>query len=78
MWRGTTKVSVIDVGRIHGTSALNIGARLLAHDEAETLTRAGESRTAFSRRPWVRSQSWSESAGRFALASGYPDGSCTI
>jgi ethanolamine utilization protein EutA (predicted chaperonin) len=36
---GTTKVSVIDVGRIHGTSALNIGARLLAHDEAETLTR---------------------------------------
>jgi ethanolamine utilization protein EutA (predicted chaperonin) len=36
---GTTKVSVIDDGRIRSTSALNIGARLLAHDEAETLTR---------------------------------------
>src|SRR5437867_3005092 len=36
---GTTKVSVIDDGRIRGTSALNIGARLLAHDEAESLTR---------------------------------------
>ena len=36
---GTTKVSVINDGRIHGTSALNIGARLLAHDEAEKLIR---------------------------------------
>ena len=36
---GTTKVSVIDNGRIRSTGALNIGARLLAHDEAETLTR---------------------------------------
>ena len=36
---GTTKVSVIVDGRIHGTSALNIGARLLAHDESETTTR---------------------------------------
>ena len=36
---GTTKVSVIDDGRIRSTGALNIGARLLAHDEAETLTR---------------------------------------
>src|SRR5262249_45558644 len=36
---GTTKVSVIDDGRILGTAALNIGARLLAHDEAEKLIR---------------------------------------
>ena len=36
---GTTKVSVIVDGRIHSTSALNIGARLLAHDENETMTR---------------------------------------
>jgi ethanolamine utilization protein EutA len=36
---GTTKVSVIDDGRIRGTGALNIGARLLAYDEAEILTR---------------------------------------
>ena len=36
---GTTKVSVIVDGRIHSTSALNIGARLLAHDESETMTR---------------------------------------
>jgi ethanolamine utilization protein EutA len=36
---GTTKVSVIDAGRIRRTGALNIGARLLAYDEAETLTR---------------------------------------
>ena len=36
---GTTKVSVIDDGRIRSTSALNIGARLLAHDEGEIMTR---------------------------------------
>ena len=36
---GTTKVSVIDAGRIRGTSALNIGARLLAHDDGEIMTR---------------------------------------
>jgi ethanolamine utilization protein EutA len=36
---GTTKISVINDGRIRGTSALNIGARLLAHDETETLIR---------------------------------------
>ena len=36
---GTTKVSVIDDGRIRSTSALNIGARLLAYDDAENLTR---------------------------------------
>ena len=40
---GTTKVSVIDAGRIRRTGALNIGARLLAHDEAETLTRLEKS-----------------------------------
>ena len=32
-------MSVIVDGRIHSTSALNIGARLLAHDESETMTR---------------------------------------
>ncbi|HSE89480.1 MAG TPA: ethanolamine ammonia-lyase reactivating factor EutA [Candidatus Binatia bacterium] len=36
---GTTKVSVIDDGRIRGTSALNIGARLLAYDDGEVVTR---------------------------------------
>ena len=36
---GTTKVSVIEDGRIRSTTALNIGARLLAYDDAETLTR---------------------------------------
>src|SRR5919109_3445126 len=36
---GTTKVSVIDAGRIRRTSALNIGARLLAHDDSEVITR---------------------------------------
>jgi ethanolamine utilization protein EutA len=36
---GTTKVSVIDAGRIRRTSALNIGARLLAHDEGGVMTR---------------------------------------
>jgi ethanolamine utilization protein EutA len=36
---GTTKVSVIVDGRIRSTSAFNIGARLLAHDESETMTR---------------------------------------
>jgi len=36
---GTTKVSVIDAGRIRRTSALNIGARLLAHDEGWVMTR---------------------------------------
>jgi ethanolamine utilization protein EutA len=36
---GTTKLSVIEDGRIRSTSALNIGARLLAYDEGEILTR---------------------------------------
>ena len=36
---GTTKVSLIEDGRIQSTSALNIGARLLAYDEGEILTR---------------------------------------
>ena len=36
---GTTKVSVIDAGRIRDTTALNIGARLVAYDAAGTLTR---------------------------------------
>ena len=36
---GTTKVSVIESGRIHATAALNIGARLLATDDAGTVVR---------------------------------------
>jgi ethanolamine utilization protein EutA len=36
---GTTKVSVIDNGRIRGATAINIGARLLAFDGGEIMTR---------------------------------------
>ncbi|MET0500759.1 MAG: ethanolamine ammonia-lyase reactivating factor EutA, partial [Candidatus Binatia bacterium] len=36
---GTTKVSVIDAGRIQDTTAFNIGARLVAYDAAGTVTR---------------------------------------
>jgi ethanolamine utilization protein EutA len=36
---GTTKISLIDNGKIRGTTAVNIGARLVAHDGAETIVR---------------------------------------
>ena len=36
---GTTKISVIDRGRIQGTAAVNIGARLVAFNGADELTR---------------------------------------
>lgn len=36
---GTTKVSLIEDGRIRATTAVNIGARLVAHDGAESITR---------------------------------------
>jgi ethanolamine utilization protein EutA len=36
---GTTKVSLIQEGKICGTTALNIGARLVAHDGAERVVR---------------------------------------
>ncbi len=36
---GTTKVSVIDKGKIRATTAVNIGARLVAHDGDETIVR---------------------------------------
>lgn len=36
---GTTKVSVIADGRIRATAAINVGARLVAHDEAGRVTR---------------------------------------
>ena len=36
---GTTKVSLIDNGKIRATSALNVGARLVAHDNMETIVR---------------------------------------
>jgi ethanolamine utilization protein EutA len=36
---GTTKISVIGNGRVRLTAAINIGARLVAHDEAGRVTR---------------------------------------
>jgi ethanolamine utilization protein EutA len=36
---GTTKISVIEDGRIRATTAVNIGARLVAHDGADAITR---------------------------------------
>jgi ethanolamine utilization protein EutA (predicted chaperonin) len=36
---GTTKISLIDNGKIRATTALNIGARLVAHDDADSLVR---------------------------------------
>jgi ethanolamine utilization protein EutA len=36
---GTTKVSLIQEGKIRGATALNIGARLIAHDAAERVVR---------------------------------------
>jgi ethanolamine utilization protein EutA len=36
---GTTKISLIDNGKIRATTAVNIGACLLAHDEADAIVR---------------------------------------
>ena len=36
---GTTKISVIEAGRIRGTTAVNIGARLLAYNSADEIVR---------------------------------------
>ena len=36
---GTTKISLIDNGKIRATTALNVGARLVAHDAADSITR---------------------------------------
>lgn len=36
---GTTKISVIEEGKIRATTAVNIGARLVAHDGGETIIR---------------------------------------
>jgi ethanolamine utilization protein EutA len=36
---GTTKISLIEEGKIRATTAVNLGARLLAHDGAETIVR---------------------------------------
>jgi ethanolamine utilization protein EutA len=36
---GTTKISLIDNGKIRATTAVNIGARLVAHDGADTIVR---------------------------------------
>ena len=36
---GTTKVSIIDCGRIRATTALNVGARLVAHDNNDSVVR---------------------------------------
>jgi ethanolamine utilization protein EutA len=40
---GTTKVSLIDKGRVVGVTALNIGARLVAFDEKRRISRLEES-----------------------------------
>jgi ethanolamine utilization protein EutA len=40
---GTTKVSLIDKGRVVGVTALNIGARLIAFDETGRITRLEQS-----------------------------------
>jgi ethanolamine utilization protein EutA len=40
---GTTKVSLIDKGRVVGVTALNIGARLVAFDEKQRISRLEES-----------------------------------
>lgn len=36
---GTTKVSWIDNGKVRATTALNVGARLLAHDKSDSIIR---------------------------------------
>ncbi|MGH7851813.1 MAG: ethanolamine ammonia-lyase reactivating factor EutA, partial [Candidatus Binatia bacterium] len=36
---GTTKISLIDNGRIRATTALNVGARLVAYDDADSIVR---------------------------------------
>ena len=36
---GTTKISLIDNGKIRATTAVNIGARLVAHDGADVIVR---------------------------------------
>jgi ethanolamine utilization protein EutA len=36
---GTTKVSLIDNGKIRATTALNVGARLVAHDDTDSIVR---------------------------------------
>jgi ethanolamine utilization protein EutA len=36
---GTTKLSLIDNGKIRATTAVNIGARLVAHDEVDAIVR---------------------------------------
>jgi ethanolamine utilization protein EutA len=36
---GTTKVSLIDNGKIRATTALNVGARLVAHDDTDAIVR---------------------------------------
>jgi ethanolamine utilization protein EutA len=40
---GTTKVSLIDKGRVVGVTALNIGARLIAYDDSGRITRLEQS-----------------------------------
>jgi ethanolamine utilization protein EutA (predicted chaperonin) len=48
-------VSVIDDGRIRAPSALNIGARLLAYDDGEVVTRLEKPGDVFLP-TWIRSQ----------------------
>lgn len=53
---GTTKLSVIDRGRVLATAAIHIGARLVAFDEAGTITRlepAGKAHAAEAGFDWA-------------------------
>jgi len=46
---GTTKVSMINRGRVLGSTAVNIGARIVAHDEARRVVRLEQSGDRFLR-----------------------------
>ena len=50
---GTTKISLIDNGKIRATTAVNIGARLVAHDGADVDRPLGKRRAAVSSRSWA-------------------------
>ena len=45
---GTTKISLIDNGKIRATTAVNIGARLVAYDGAESIIRLEKAGRRFS------------------------------
>ena len=49
---GTTKISLIEEGKIRATTAVNIGARLVAHNGDETIVRLENGWPALSCRSW--------------------------